>query len=481
MTTLTDTQVITASGGLVELGYSQITSNLTISSNTAGSGTEVIAPLTVVCDGSPVLVEFWCGQTVLPASGQISVSLYRDGAEVHRQWSVVHNPSSSGSAYPPIYASYRTTPPAGSHTFSVKAYGPSSPQMQATGTNNAPIFLRVSKIVTATQWPAVTTGTIICTSSTRPSAPFPGQLIWETDTNLMRVYVSNLGWNSIAPQALSVEYLVVAGGGQAGGSAGQSIASGGGGAGGMLTNRLTGTRHPVSAGTPYTVIVGGGGANAATGFYTGTAGGQSRFDTIICTGGGGGGTWGNQAGSGGSGGGAGENGQGLDGGAGTAGQGYRGGNDQSYDSGTGSVGAGGGGASGSGYDVQANAAGVGGSGGDGRASDITGTWVMYAGGGGGGGNAVGGKGGEGGGGTGAAGTATGANATANTGGGGGGSCTNANEAAQRGGYGGSGIVVVRYPSIFPTATVTGSPSVTTVGTDRVYTWTSVGTWSITFN
>lgn len=34
----------------------------------------------------------------------------------------------------------------------------------------------------ATQWPAVTTGTIICTSSTRPSAPFEGQQIYETDT-----------------------------------------------------------------------------------------------------------------------------------------------------------------------------------------------------------------------------------------------------------------------------------------------------------
>ena len=198
MTVLTDTQVVTASGGLVELGYSQITSNVTITSNTAGSGTEIIAPLTVVCDGSPVLVEFWCGQTIIAAGSQISLSLYRDGAEVHRQWAVTYN-GTTNPDYPLMCASFRTTPSAGSHTFGVKAYGPSSPQMMATGTNNAPIFLRVSKIVQATQWPAVTTGTIICTSSTRPASPFVGQQIYETDTLSFRVW-NGTYWSQVWPQ-----------------------------------------------------------------------------------------------------------------------------------------------------------------------------------------------------------------------------------------------------------------------------------------
>ena len=200
--------MVTASGGLVELGYSQITSNVTITSNTAGSGTEIIAPLTVVCDGSPVLVEFWCGQTIIAATSQISLSLYRDGAEVHRQWAVTYNGSTTAADYPLMCASFRTTPSAGSHTFGVKAYGPSSPQMMATGTNNAPIFLRVSKIVQATQWPAVTTGTIICTSSTRPASPFAGQQIYETDTSKSLIYSGsvwqppwNTAWGSVAAPA----------------------------------------------------------------------------------------------------------------------------------------------------------------------------------------------------------------------------------------------------------------------------------------
>ena len=65
----------------------------------------------------------------------------------------------------------------------------------------------------------------------------------------------------------------------------------------------------------------------------------------------------------------------------------------------------------------------------------------------------------------------------NTGGGGGGS--NANSTPQAGVAGGSGIVILAYPSTYPAATsVTGSPTVTTSGGFRVYTFT--GTGSITF-
>lgn len=321
-------------------------------------------------------------------------------------------------------------------------------------------------------------GHLICTSVSRPVSPDPGTMIYETDTTRLMVYAFS-GWYQVSTPLLGVEYLVVAGGGQGGGSQGTSIASGGGGAGGMLTNRLTGARFPITTGVAYTVTVGAGGANAATGFYTGAAGGNSVFSTITCIGGGGGGTWSNPPASGGSGGGTGENGQGYNAASGTAGQGYSGGNDLWYDSGTPSAGGGGGGAGGMGGDTQLVYSG--GQGGQGRPCDITGSWVMYAGGGGGAGQYIGGQGGDGGGGYGASGsTSTGVNATANTGGGGGGSLTNANEATQRGGYGGSGVVVIRYPEALPAATVTGSPTVTTVDGDRVYRWTSTGTWSITF-
>jgi len=62
--------------------------------------------------------------------------------------------------------------------------------------------------VEATQWPAVTTGTIICTSSTRPASPFEGQKIYETDTDRELTYDSSAwvqtnslgGWSTWTPQ-----------------------------------------------------------------------------------------------------------------------------------------------------------------------------------------------------------------------------------------------------------------------------------------
>ncbi len=194
MTTLTDTQVITASGGLVELGYSALSATKTITGTVLGSGTEIIAPLTVVCDGTPVLVEFYAPQTVMTDSQQISISLYRDGSQVKSQWFVQNNVNAGTTRYDGIYAQYRDTPSAGSHTYGV--YGVKSASSAAqilTEASNTPAFLRVSKIVQATQWPAVTTGTIICTSSTRPSAPFEGQTIYETDTKKTLTY-NGSGW-----------------------------------------------------------------------------------------------------------------------------------------------------------------------------------------------------------------------------------------------------------------------------------------------
>ena len=109
--------------------------------------------------------------------------------------------------------------------------------------------------------------------------------------------------------------------------------------------------------------------------------------------------------------------------------------------------------------------------------------ASYAGGGGGGtdratGNFPGSVGypGMGGGGTGSAYTILGSAGVANTGGGGGG----AGGASSPSGFaGGSGIVILAYPSTFPAAaSTTGSPTVTTTGGYRVYTFTGGGT--ITF-
>ena len=51
---------------------------------------------------------------------------------------------------------------------------------------------------------------------------------------------------------------------------------GGGGAGGFLT----GTGHPVTGGTSYTITVGAGGAGVYNGFSNGVNGANSVFDSL---------------------------------------------------------------------------------------------------------------------------------------------------------------------------------------------------------
>ena len=228
--------------------------------------------------------------------------------------------------------------------------------------------------------------------------------------------------NTIA--SLSVEYLVIAGGGAGGvGDANANAYGGGGGAGGYRTNVAGQTSGggasaesalSLSAGNK-TVTVGAGGAGASGDNQLGTNGGDSVFDSITSIGGGRGGANSADGSSGGSGGGGKESdGSGQ---SGTSGQGYGGGPGSEG----GNRGGGGGGAGGSGGTS---------SGGGGVSSTITGSAVTRAGGGG-----SNGSGGSGGGGDG--GDPTGYNGTANTGSGGG-------AATENSGNGGSGLVVVRY-------------------------------------
>ena len=113
-----------------------------------------------------------------------------DGA---RQGNLAIPPGSSGGNF-----FSRLVLSAGSHTVRVVGWlgvAGTATLYASNGTsgNDNPAFLRVSKIVQATQWPAVTTGTIICTSTTRPATPFVGQQIYEADTSRNR-YWNGTSW-----------------------------------------------------------------------------------------------------------------------------------------------------------------------------------------------------------------------------------------------------------------------------------------------
>jgi hypothetical protein len=318
---------------------------------------------------------------------------------------------------------------------------------------------------------------------------------YNTDGQSVRIVYSGAtqGWiptsdddvTDEVPQTVTANFLVIAGGGGGG-----RAKAGGGGAGGYRSAYSTEssggggsaeTALQLTPGTTYTITVGGGGAGSAPA-GAGTSGSDSEITgsditDVTSTGGGGGGYDGTPGAPGtiglpgGSGGGAGGNGPNpVPGGSGTANQGFDGGDGFSSAQ---AAGGGGGGAGAAGGDVPADAQ-PGGDGGNGVASTITGSSVTRGGGGGGtnenpGVSPAGGTGGTGGGGAGGVGGGT--NGTANTGGGGGGGHSGS------GGNGGSGVVILRMPTADYTGTTTGSPTVTTDGSDTILTFTGSGSYT----
>ena len=262
------------------------------------------------------------------------------------------------------------------------------------------------------------------------------------------------------PQNYSVDFLVVAGGG--GSSTGNT---GGGGAGGYRTSTQT-----VDGGTVITVTVGdGGGSAGSVSNGTDSSFSGTGLTTITSTGGGAGRSGSTVGNSGGSGGGSGYNtgtggsgntpattpSQGNNGGGGQNGSPYRGG--------------GGGGAGSSGTSGPSGA-----HGGSGTANSITGSSVTYAGGGGGSAehSATAGNAGSGGGGAGGNATQNGGNGTANTGGGGGGTYL-----PNTPGQGGSGVVILSVPTSNYSSTTSGSPTVTTSGSNTIIKFTGSGSYT----
>jgi hypothetical protein len=290
---------------------------------------------------------------------------------------------------------------------------------------------------------------------------------------------ANEGTQSIDPITYSADFLVVAGG-ASGGSAGNC--GGGGGAGGYRTSTQS-----LGSGIVYTITVGDGGAGVAFGSGSGTSGNAgsnssisgSGLTTITSTGGGGGGRDApvNNGIAGGSGGGCGGGNFSGVGGAGNTpstspSQGNTGGNCPRSGSDQGAGGGGGAGAVGG--DASGSTTGAGG---NGTASSITGSSVTYAGGGGGSRNPTyssGGAGGTGGGGAGGQSSPwTGTAGTANLGGGGGGASNNTGTS----GAGGKGVVILSVPTASYSATSTGSPTVTTSGSNTILTFTGSGTYT----
>jgi hypothetical protein len=288
----------------------------------------------------------------------------------------------------------------------------------------------------------------------------------------------NEGTDALSPLPYSIDFLVVAGGGSGGKSTDVTESTNGGGGGGGAGGFRTSTQT-VNPGTVITVTIGDGGAGNGNNAGSNSSISGSGLTTITSAGGGNGG--GNTAVAGGSGGGGSSN---VNAGASgntpstSPSQGSAGGNGLvSYPT---LVGGGGGGAGGVGGNGSAPF--NGGNGGNGTSSSITGSPVTYAGGGGGGARnatgspSTGGSGGTGGGGKGAQETAPkdAVAGTANTGGGGGGNHFYASNASAAGG---KGVVILSVPTARYSSTTTGSPTVTTSGSNTIMQFNGSGSYT----
>ena len=280
------------------------------------------------------------------------------------------------------------------------------------------------------------------TEAQRPSNPVEGTLRHNSEIDETKLETfDGTDWrkiNNLKP-SYSADYLVVAGGGGTG--YGNNVI--GAGAGGMLFGSSF-----FSPSTQYTIIVGAGGTGSgASTIGNGTNGQNSSIAELSIVSIGGGRSNGDadlNGGDGGSGGGAGKGASAIGvPGSGTIGQGNNGaGNDGD------AVGGSGGGAGGPGSSTGAYGSTPGGLG---LSNSISGTSVTYASGGG----------------------SYDRIGVANTGNGAG---NGANSGA--GGFpGGSGIVILRMPTANYSGKTTGSPGVTTDGTDTILTYTSSGTYT----
>jgi hypothetical protein len=290
----------------------------------------------------------------------------------------------------------------------------------------------------------------------------------------------NEGTDALQIPTYSVNFLVVAGGG-----AGGSNIGAGGGAGGYRTSTQT-----VNGGTVITVTVGDGGASAGSQPFDGVRGSSgsnssisgSGLTTITSAGGGAGGS--PDANSTGLNGGSGGGGTASTSNAGGSGNTPSTSPSQGNNGGAGGSAAtnyGGGGGGGAGAVGSAGTSVSGGNGGNGTASSITGSSVTYAGGGGGGtyNGGTRGTGGTGGGGNaGTAGGGSGTAGTVNLGGGGGGSSTDTDYAeGYAGGAGGKGVVILSVPTANYSTTTTGSPTVTTSGSNTILQFNGSGSYT----
>lgn len=143
MTSISDTEVVNAPGGLVELGENSTNrTNVAVTGTSTSNATELVAT-TIVCDGSPILVEFQCGMSI--TSGEyLSFGVWIDGV-----YTTTFEGSLAVAGRSPISAWARLTPTSGTKAISIRWWKWSG--STSTSYIEGMCRVRVSKVIQASQ------------------------------------------------------------------------------------------------------------------------------------------------------------------------------------------------------------------------------------------------------------------------------------------------------------------------------------------
>src|SRR5512146_13467 len=137
-----------------EINYTEITSPANITDTSEATGTALISPGAVTFDGGPVLVSFFTMGILADtaaASDFATVTLFEGSTEITRL-AQTQTLVTTATHSQTVTAHYRFTPSAGSHTYKVCGFVPSTtgtPRISAGagGTNgNPPAFIRFTKV-----------------------------------------------------------------------------------------------------------------------------------------------------------------------------------------------------------------------------------------------------------------------------------------------------------------------------------------------
>ena len=178
MTSISDTNVVNAPGGLVELAYYPVISGGITISATSVPGTLIAPATSFVSDGSPIIVEFFALNLTVPTnpSGNSCVFYIEiDGVESGVILRREHSTNTSASS---TKGEVRLSLSAGVHTISVRGIRTNADCVLSSnvGTNsgvNYQSFLRISKIIQASQLIVQTPNAPLVTSL--PSNAIDGQ------------------------------------------------------------------------------------------------------------------------------------------------------------------------------------------------------------------------------------------------------------------------------------------------------------------